>query len=90
MTELEQAQEHLRACQASLYFARRSRPFHVSYPQHPRGLSTREFKVLCEAQVLAALSWVWDAQERASRIEPTAVWRVKGVGEKGELLLSIG
>jgi len=83
MTELEQARLWLRIVQGVL---QRERAVYAHYGAH----GTAPLVRAAECAVLAALSWVWDAQERAPRIEPTAVWRVKGVGEKGELLLSIG
>ena len=55
MTELEQARAHLRRCQDR---------FH-----HRRALGVGDVvREEAEAAVLAALSWVWDAQEREKHI----------------------
>lgn len=53
MTELEKARAHLRICQEALFRERRSYG-----PASEAYYSDR---------VLAALSWVWDAQERQER-----------------------
>lgn len=58
MTELEQARTHLRRCQTDLDMAR----------QRNRGGFFDAMNVDHAATaVLAALSWVWDAQERAAQ-----------------------
>ena len=54
MTELERARAHLRECQRILYSQRRAWPH----------LCQGEMLSRDESNVLAALSWVWDAQER--------------------------
>lgn len=56
MTELEQARAHLRICQTELHAAR-SLAWCIA-GQRAAGLRERA--------VLAALSWVYDAQERAA------------------------
>lgn len=55
MTELELAREHLRNCQDHLGYARLNLFPYSGSKKHLRGM---------EVRVLAALSWVWDAQER--------------------------
>ena len=58
MTELEQARAHLRDCQKALKHARDVSVFEQGqwWPEN--------MKANAERTVLAALSWVWDAQER--------------------------
>jgi hypothetical protein len=57
-TELEQARAHLRDCQKALKHARDVSVFEQGqwWPEN--------MKANAERAVLAALSWVWDAQER--------------------------
>ena len=56
--ELEQARAHLRTCQDDLYLARRTLA-------DTDPLAEADYIVKnCEVSVIAALSWVWDAQER--------------------------
>jgi hypothetical protein len=62
MTELESARAHLRHCQAELKHAREVSVFEQG-SWWPQGLRSN-----AEAAVLAALSWVWDAQERNTDI----------------------
>jgi hypothetical protein len=59
MTELEQARAHLRDCQKALKHARDVSVFEQGqwWPEN--------MKANAERAVIAALSWVWDAQERA-------------------------
>ena len=59
MTELEQARAHLQDCQKALKHARDVSVFEQGqwWPEN--------MKANAERTVLAALSWVWDAQERA-------------------------
>lgn len=58
MTETERARAHLKKCQGWLVTARTA-------PQAlQQGYSQADIIVAHEANVLAALSWVWDAQER--------------------------
>jgi hypothetical protein len=54
MTELERARAHLAFCQDDLHYCRGNLPY-----------SRGAYKA-AERHFLAALSWVWDAQERAS------------------------
>jgi hypothetical protein len=62
MTEVEQAWHHLRACQIGLARAR----YHLGQHQSAKWPSTNYYWLTeRETDVLAALSWVWDAQERA-------------------------
>src|SRR5262245_6102561 len=72
-TELSQAREHLRRCQDELAAVRKKVGFLV--PPALKGYLRRVFvqrmridmeghRVQAERAVLAALSWVWDAQER--------------------------
>jgi len=58
MTELEQARAYLRACQAKLRYARDVSVF-IDGQWYPGNM-----KANAERAVLAALSWVWDAQQR--------------------------
>jgi hypothetical protein len=58
MTEREQALAHLRKCQAALAHARSVSVFEQG-SWWPQDLMTNT-----ENRVLAALSWLWDAQER--------------------------
>ena len=51
MTELDEARAHLRRCQSALASARK-----ISHE--------KEFFRQFEVNVLAALSWIWDVQER--------------------------
>jgi hypothetical protein len=53
MTELERARAHLRQAQAVLAFARN------------HCVKSWSVNSSLETNVLAALSWLWDAQERA-------------------------
>jgi hypothetical protein len=57
-TELEQARAHLRDCQKALKHARDVSVFEQGqwWPEN--------MKANAERAVIAALSWVWDAQER--------------------------
>lgn len=61
MTELERARKHLSQCQAVLAF-RRNDPISVDFPCVLRQ---------GENGVLAALSWVWEEQEK-DRIDAAA------------------
>jgi hypothetical protein len=63
VTELERARQHLSAAQVSLRYARRLK---LSYSAR-RGT---------EAHFLAALSWVWDAQQRSAPGAVTAFGEV--------------
>jgi hypothetical protein len=67
MTELEEARAHLRECQASLQEARGSFTVEIGLCSVPmtKPPAAPEITARCERAVLAALSWVWDAQERA-------------------------
>ena len=58
MTELEQARAHLRDCQKALKHARDVSVFEQGqwWPEN--------MKANAERAVIAALSWVWDAQQR--------------------------
>ncbi len=56
-TELDEARAHLRNCQSKLFFARQQ-------VRHPHGEIVRSRLRVFERDVLAALSWVWDAQGR--------------------------
>ena len=56
-TELERARAHMRACQEDLLRARR--PVAWSGADTPAGVMSMR-----EDRFLAALSWLWDAQER--------------------------
>ena len=66
MTELEQARAHLRDCQKALKHARDVSVFEQGqwWPEN--------MKANAERAVLAALSWVWDAQEREAMQDPLA------------------
>lgn len=57
MTELERARAHLRICQEHLKWARADTAAMASPP-------TSDFLTRIENHVLAALSWVWEVQEK--------------------------
>jgi hypothetical protein len=61
MTELEEARAHLEACQAHLAWTRQAPQVFGANPDD----AYKEFIRIDERRVLAALSWVWDVQERA-------------------------
>lgn len=66
MTELEEARAHLRVCQETLSLARR-KAAEMQGGLGPWGIKNSSGWIAkCETAVLAALSWVWDAQERAA------------------------
>lgn len=55
MSELERARAHLRECQLSLLWERKhARPID--------GVPHNEHEGRCQERVLAALSWLWEAQ----------------------------
>lgn len=58
MTELDQARAHLRRCQAVLRDLRCGQPHSDAIYQLARTQASHD-------SLLAALSWVWDAQDRA-------------------------
>jgi len=60
MTELEEARAHLREWQEQLSDNRK----HIQFIRYGRRDALNDLKWF-ERQVCAALSWVWDAQERA-------------------------
>jgi hypothetical protein len=60
-SELDLAREHLRKRQAALARER------VALNKHRAMRNSPQVMLECVKDVLAALSWVWDAQERAER-----------------------
>lgn len=59
MTELERARAHLLTCQQMLYWHRKR------WSSNP----------LNESAVLAALSWVWEEQQKEDTVEVEINWR---------------
>jgi hypothetical protein len=81
VTELERARTHLRQCQADLRFWRCNRSDREK--REGRELPTGRREKDSENAILAALSWVWDAQERkrAVRLLPADAIEI-GAGMK--------
>jgi hypothetical protein len=70
MTELEQARAHLEKAQNMLHEARHGVQWSNQQKDWVKAPGPITWRKYCEQTVLAALSWVWDAQER------DAAWQV--------------
>jgi hypothetical protein len=79
MTELEQARAHLCFAQSELYRIRTL----------PESYLTPVWIKYATGSVLAALSWVWDAQERAEKAFAEEIASRCGIGRKPAALAEV-